>query len=152
MVFVFAWRVFRARFSTYQRGLHRRCSRLPGAQSNPLRWVQTTGSPASKSTPFHTGCSTHTLGYNSVRAVVDHDIGSPVAGFCALVHFDLFERVVLMSAGRAILHLAQAVERYPASQRSSRTISEGLAGFCPRTLLDDSRSEHRCARGDDESR
>ncbi|KAI0302429.1 alpha/beta-hydrolase, partial [Multifurca ochricompacta] len=40
----------------------------------------------------------HALGYSSVHAVVGHDFGSPVAGLCALVRPDLFERVVLMSA------------------------------------------------------
>jgi pimeloyl-ACP methyl ester carboxylesterase len=38
------------------------------------------------------------LGYRSVAAVVGHDFGSPVAGWCALVRPDVFRSVVLMSA------------------------------------------------------
>ncbi|KAI9465346.1 hypothetical protein BJY52DRAFT_1093483, partial [Lactarius psammicola] len=42
----------------------------------------------------------HTLGYNSMHAVVDHDFGPSIAGrFYALVRPDLFECVVVMSAG-----------------------------------------------------
>ena len=38
------------------------------------------------------------LGYRSVRAVVGHDFGSPVAAWCALVRPDVFRSVALMSA------------------------------------------------------
>jgi pimeloyl-ACP methyl ester carboxylesterase len=38
------------------------------------------------------------LGYRSVAAVVGHDFGSPVAGYCALLRPDVFRSVVLMSA------------------------------------------------------
>jgi pimeloyl-ACP methyl ester carboxylesterase len=38
------------------------------------------------------------LGYRSVSAVVGHDMGSPVAAWCALVRPDVFRSVVLMSA------------------------------------------------------
>ena len=38
------------------------------------------------------------LGYRSVAAVVGHDFGSPVAGYCALLRPDVFQSVVLMSA------------------------------------------------------
>lgn len=38
------------------------------------------------------------LGYDSVAAVVGHDIGSPVAATCALTRPDVFRSVVLMSA------------------------------------------------------
>jgi len=38
------------------------------------------------------------LGYSSVAAVVGHDSGSPIAGWCALVRPDVFRSVVLMSA------------------------------------------------------
>jgi pimeloyl-ACP methyl ester carboxylesterase len=38
------------------------------------------------------------LGYRSVAAVVGHDYGSPVAGWCALARPDVFRSVVLMSA------------------------------------------------------
>jgi pimeloyl-ACP methyl ester carboxylesterase len=38
------------------------------------------------------------LGHRSVRAVIGHDFGSPVAGWCALVRPDVFRSVVMMSA------------------------------------------------------
>ncbi|WP_341708463.1 alpha/beta hydrolase [Halopseudomonas sp.] len=38
------------------------------------------------------------LGYDSVAAVVGHDMGSPVAGTCALTRPDVFRSVALMSA------------------------------------------------------
>jgi pimeloyl-ACP methyl ester carboxylesterase len=38
------------------------------------------------------------LGYAEVEAVIGHDFGSPVAGWCALVRPDVFRSVVLMSA------------------------------------------------------
>ncbi len=38
------------------------------------------------------------VGYRSVRAVVGHDFGSPVAAWCALVRPDVFRSVALMSA------------------------------------------------------
>ncbi|GGE57525.1 alpha/beta hydrolase [Halopseudomonas oceani] len=38
------------------------------------------------------------LGYDAVAAVVGHDIGSPVAGTCALTRPDVFRSVALMSA------------------------------------------------------
>ena len=38
------------------------------------------------------------LGYRSVAAVVGHDFGSPVAGWCSLVRPDVFRSVALMSA------------------------------------------------------
>jgi pimeloyl-ACP methyl ester carboxylesterase len=38
------------------------------------------------------------LGYAEARAVVGHDFGSPVAGWCALLHPEVFRSVVLMSA------------------------------------------------------
>ncbi|KDR80053.1 hypothetical protein GALMADRAFT_1176779 [Galerina marginata CBS 339.88] len=40
----------------------------------------------------------YSLGYTSVKAVIGHDFGSSVAGFCALIRPDLFKSVVLMSA------------------------------------------------------
>jgi len=43
-------------------------------------------------------CLVHTLGHTSVAAVVGHDFGSLVAGFCALIRPDLFKSVVMMSA------------------------------------------------------
>lgn len=39
-----------------------------------------------------------TLGYRQVAAVVGHDFGSPVAGWCSLIRPDVFRSVVLMSA------------------------------------------------------
>jgi pimeloyl-ACP methyl ester carboxylesterase len=38
------------------------------------------------------------LGYRSVAAVIGHDQGSPLAGWCALVRPDVFRSVVMMSA------------------------------------------------------
>lgn len=38
------------------------------------------------------------LGYRSVAAVVGHDFGASVAGWCALVRPDIFPKLVLMSA------------------------------------------------------
>ncbi len=38
------------------------------------------------------------LGFDGAAAVVGHDFGSPVAGWCSLVRPDVFERVVMMSA------------------------------------------------------
>jgi len=38
------------------------------------------------------------LGYRSVAAVVGHDAGSPVAGWCSLVRPDVFRSVAMMSA------------------------------------------------------
>ncbi|KAJ7634588.1 alpha/beta-hydrolase [Roridomyces roridus] len=40
----------------------------------------------------------HTLGFTSVSAVVGHDSGSPIAGWCALIRPDVFKSVVMMSA------------------------------------------------------
>ena len=41
---------------------------------------------------------TFALGHNTVKTVVGHDFGSPVAGWCALTRPDVFSSVVLMSA------------------------------------------------------
>ncbi len=38
------------------------------------------------------------LGYTQVHAVIGHDFGSPVAAWCALMHPEVFQRVVMMSA------------------------------------------------------
>src|SRR6201988_4299189 len=38
------------------------------------------------------------FGYRSVDAVIGHDFGSPVAGWCALVRPDVFRAVTMMSA------------------------------------------------------
>jgi pimeloyl-ACP methyl ester carboxylesterase len=38
------------------------------------------------------------LGYRSVKAVIGHDFGSPVAALCSLIRPDVFRSVVLMSA------------------------------------------------------
>jgi pimeloyl-ACP methyl ester carboxylesterase len=40
----------------------------------------------------------HALGHTTVAAVIGHDFGSPVAGWCALLRPDVFRSVVLMSA------------------------------------------------------
>ncbi|KAI0743181.1 alpha/beta-hydrolase [Irpex lacteus] len=41
---------------------------------------------------------TFDLGYSTVAAVVGHDFGSPLAGYCALIRPDIFKSVVCMSA------------------------------------------------------
>jgi pimeloyl-ACP methyl ester carboxylesterase len=41
---------------------------------------------------------TSALGYRSVAAVIGHDAGSPVAGWCSLVRPDVFRSVAMMSA------------------------------------------------------
>jgi len=38
------------------------------------------------------------FGYRSVAAVIGHDAGSPIAGWCALTRPDIFQSVVMMSA------------------------------------------------------
>ncbi|KAJ7578977.1 putative epoxide hydrolase [Mycena floridula] len=40
----------------------------------------------------------HTLGYETVQAVVGHDFGSRIAGLCALIRPDMFKAAVMMSA------------------------------------------------------
>ena len=40
----------------------------------------------------------HALGYQSVAAVVGHDCGSRVAGYCALIRPDIFQSVVMLSS------------------------------------------------------
>lgn len=40
----------------------------------------------------------HAFGYRSVTAVIGHDAGSPLAGWCALTRPDVFRAVVMMSA------------------------------------------------------
>jgi pimeloyl-ACP methyl ester carboxylesterase len=40
----------------------------------------------------------HALGHRRVAAVIGHDFGSPVAGWCALVRPDVFPAVAMMSA------------------------------------------------------
>jgi len=47
------------------------------------------------------------LGYSQVHAVIGHDFGSSVAGFCALIRPDIFKSVVFLSApftGAPALH------------------------------------------------
>ncbi|KAJ7648062.1 alpha/beta-hydrolase [Roridomyces roridus] len=40
----------------------------------------------------------HTLGFTSVSAVIGHDSGSIIAGWCSLIRPDMFKSVVMMSA------------------------------------------------------
>jgi pimeloyl-ACP methyl ester carboxylesterase len=42
------------------------------------------------------------FGYRSVDAVIGHDFGSPIAGWCALLRPDVFRSVVMMSAPFAL--------------------------------------------------
>ncbi len=38
------------------------------------------------------------LGHTKVQAIIGHDFGSPVSGWCSLIRPDIFESVILMSA------------------------------------------------------
>jgi pimeloyl-ACP methyl ester carboxylesterase len=75
----------------------------------------------------------HALGYSSVHAIVGHDFGSPVAGFCALVRPDLFQRVVLMSAPftGAPTYAVPGQPKRPSLMEVIPVIRQGLAGLQP---------------------
>jgi len=76
----------------------------------------------------------HAVGYSSVHAIVGHDAGSTVAGYCALVRPDMFERVVLMSAPFTGPP-SYAMPGWPKKQTLADMIPvlrEGLAGLQPR--------------------
>ncbi len=74
------------------------------------------------------------LGHRSVAAVVGHDYGSPVAGWCALVRPDVFRSVVFMSApfeGAPSLPFNSANDAPERSDASSRSIQDELADLSP---------------------
>jgi pimeloyl-ACP methyl ester carboxylesterase len=75
------------------------------------------------------------LGLRHVHAVVGHDFGSPVAGYCALLRPDVFRRVALMSApfpGAPTLPF-DCAERpaSPARQAPHEWMDTQLAGLDP---------------------
>jgi pimeloyl-ACP methyl ester carboxylesterase len=72
------------------------------------------------------------LGYRSVRAVVGHDFGSPVAAWCSLIRPDVFRSVVLMSnpfPGPPPLPFNTANEPPRSDASPGRTIHEELAAL-----------------------
>jgi pimeloyl-ACP methyl ester carboxylesterase len=74
------------------------------------------------------------LGHRSVAAVVGHDYGSPVAGWCVLVRPDVFRSVVFMSApfdGAPSLPFNTANDAPKSSDSSSRSIHDALAALSP---------------------
>jgi len=73
------------------------------------------------------------LGYRTVAAVVGHDFGSTVAGFCALIRPDVFRSVVMMSAsftGVAALPLGTET-RVPLLSVVRAVLEAGLASLDP---------------------
>jgi pimeloyl-ACP methyl ester carboxylesterase len=75
------------------------------------------------------------LGHRTLAAVFGHDMGSPLAGWCALARPDVFRAVVMMSApfgGAPTLpfNTANAAAR-PASPSAPETIYDELAKLSP---------------------
>ncbi len=75
------------------------------------------------------------FGHRSVAAVIGHDQGSPLAGWCALVRPDVFRSVVMMSApfgGPPTLPFNTAdTPTPPAASASADTIYDELAALKP---------------------
>ena len=75
------------------------------------------------------------FGHRSVAAVIGHDQGSPLAGWCALVRPDVFRSVVMMSApfgGPPTLPFNTAdTPTPPAASASADTIYDELAALTP---------------------
>ena len=76
------------------------------------------------------------FGYRAVSAVIGHDVGSPVAAWCAVVRPDIFRSVVLMSApfgGTPPLPLntADAAQVSGARNAASDGIYDDLAKLTP---------------------
>jgi pimeloyl-ACP methyl ester carboxylesterase len=69
----------------------------------------------------------YSLGYTSVAAVVGHDFGSPVAGYCALIRPDLFKSVVMMSAP----FTGPPAQSIPAYVKFMSQLVNDLAGLDP---------------------
>lgn len=68
----------------------------------------------------------HALGYAFASAVIGHDFGSNVAGFCAIIRPDLFRSVVMMSA--------PCTGAPPLITNRSRTPSESVPEMANRLL------------------
>ena len=71
------------------------------------------------------------LGHESVAAVVGHDFGAHVAGWCALLRPDVFRSVVFMSATFPGAPLLPLGPNAPAVQPSQRNAIAGLASLEP---------------------
>jgi pimeloyl-ACP methyl ester carboxylesterase len=76
------------------------------------------------------------FGYRNVAAVIGHDQGSPLAGWCALARPDMFRSVVMMSApfgGSPTLpfNTVEAPPAKPATNAAADTIYDELAALKP---------------------
>jgi pimeloyl-ACP methyl ester carboxylesterase len=74
------------------------------------------------------------FGYRSMAAVVGHDFGSPLAGWCALVRPDVFRSVVMMSApfgGTPALPFDTAKSGAAPARSATDTIYDDLARLTP---------------------
>ena len=74
------------------------------------------------------------FGYRSVAAVIGHDQGSPLAGWCSVVRPDVFRSVVMMSApfgGPPALPFNTADAPIAAASASADTIYDELAALRP---------------------
>jgi pimeloyl-ACP methyl ester carboxylesterase len=74
------------------------------------------------------------LGHRSVAAVIGHDQGSPLAGWCAVVRPDIFRSVVMMSApfgGPPALPFNTADAPRPPSAAAADAIYDELAALKP---------------------
>src|SRR5215468_1617819 len=74
------------------------------------------------------------LGHRSVAAVIGHDQGSPLAGWCAVVRPDIFRSVVMMSApfgGPPALPFNTADAPRPPAPAPADTIYDELAALKP---------------------
>ncbi|WP_198962821.1 alpha/beta fold hydrolase [Mangrovitalea sediminis] len=76
-----------------------------------------------------------TLGYRHTAMLVGHDIGSPVAAYCALIRPDLFASLVLMSAPfpGPPAPASNSENKVSAAQptKAHKTLSEALAALHP---------------------
>jgi pimeloyl-ACP methyl ester carboxylesterase len=74
------------------------------------------------------------MGYRSVAAVIGHDQGSPLAGWCACARPDVFRAVAMMSApwgGTATLPFNTANASRPPAPPAPDTIYDDLARLTP---------------------
>ena len=73
------------------------------------------------------------LGYRSVAAVIGHDQGSPLAGWCAMIRPDVFRSVVMMSSPLrgGIDSLPFNTANEPAAPAQPNRIHEDLARLTP---------------------
>uniref|UniRef100_A0A0W0G5Q7 Putative alpha/beta-hydrolase n=1 Tax=Moniliophthora roreri TaxID=221103 RepID=A0A0W0G5Q7_MONRR len=76
----------------------------------------------------------YALGYDSAAAVIGHDFGSLVAGYCALIRPDLFRSVVMMSApfpGAPSLPVPSQSNSAPSLGSMAVSLREQLASLAP---------------------